>query len=308
MKRLLPVIVTAVLPWGLAHADSLNVRTVGVYDITDIPAKIYVAEPYAYVSYYDQALRIIDVSDPTSPSERGGIGAPDYASPNEIHVTGSYAYVAYGQSANSSWVITIDVSTPSAPTEVNVYEPTMRAHDVYATASHAYVAECDGLRILDVSTPSAPAELGWCDISLIYHPPSLDVREPYAYVGCKNSFRVIDVGDPANPVEIGNCDLPGTGWDVCISGDYAYVAVYDEGLYVIDVSAPDAPTVAGYCLTSGYAQAVAVSDTMAFVADNFCGLRAINVSDPSHPVEAGFYDTPNAAEDVFCSGGYIYIT
>lgn len=309
MKKFVLILLVSLFLTGFAYADSLNVRTVGSYDITDIPSKIYVSEPYAYVSYYNEALRIIDVSNPASPSEIGSIGAPNYARPNEIHVDGSNAYVAYGQWANSNWVVTVDVSTPSAPFEVNIYEPVMRAHDVYAIGSHAYIAECDGLRILDVSTPSSPAELGWCGISVIYHPPSLDVREPYAYVGCKNSFRVIDVTDPAKPYEIGDCELPGTAWDVCVSDDYAYLPVYDPaGLYVVDISDPHNPLVVGSLLMTGYGQAVDASDTLAFVAVNFGGLRVIDISDPAHPVEVGFYDTPNIAEDVFYSGGYIYVT
>lgn len=309
MKRFLSVILIMGLSWGTAIADSLNVRTVGSYDISDMPARVFVSDPYAYVSYYEQALRVIDVSTPASPTEVGSIGAPNYSYPNEIHLTGTLAYLAYGQWADSSWVITIDVSTPSAPTEVNVYDPVMRAHDVFATSSRAYIAECDGLRTLNVTTPSSPVELGWCEVSVIYHPPRIDVSEPYVYWGGKNSFRVIDVTDPSQPYEIGDCELPATAWDVRVMGNYAYVALYEPpALYVLDVSDPADPVVAGSLSLSGYGQAVDVSDTLAFMALSYEGLKVIDISDPTSPHEVGFYDTPNIAEDVFYSSGYIYVT
>jgi hypothetical protein len=120
---------------------------------------------------------------------------------------------------------------------------------------------------------------------------------------------VIDVSTPGSPAEVGYCDTPGRAEGVAVSGDYAYVADYGEGLRVIDVSTPGSPVEVGFYDTPGTAYRVEVAGDYAYVADSWLGLRAVDVSDPTAPVSVGFYDTPgNAASGLAASGGFVFVT
>jgi len=70
----------------------------------------------------------------------------------------------------------------------------------------------------------------------------------------------------ANPTLAGGYDTSGYAQGVALSGGYAYVADYDEGLVVVDVSDPTNPARAGSYDTSGYAWDVAVAETTAVEA------------------------------------------
>ncbi|MBI4726783.1 hypothetical protein HY768_06115 [candidate division TA06 bacterium] len=57
---------------GIVQAqDSSNVRTVGYYDTPGYARGVAVSGSYAYVADGDSGLRIIDISDPSSPTEIG---------------------------------------------------------------------------------------------------------------------------------------------------------------------------------------------------------------------------------------------
>ena len=95
--------------------------------------------------------------------------------------------------------------------------------------------------------------------------------------------------------------------DVCVIGNFAYLADGWDGLYIIDVTDPSNPLEAGIYDTPGSADAVTIKDTLAFVADAWEGLRIINISDPGNPVEIGYLNTDGSAEDVAVSGDYAYV-
>jgi hypothetical protein len=61
-------------------------------------------------------LRIINISNPSSPTEVGSCDTPEEAW--DVAVSGSYAYVADGLSG----LRIINISNPSNPTEVGFYD------------------------------------------------------------------------------------------------------------------------------------------------------------------------------------------
>ena len=132
-------------------------------------------------------------------------------------------------------------------------------------------------------------------------PPKSDVTYWY----CVRTFTGEDV-----VVEYaGSYDIPGEAWSygVAISGDYAYVADGDSGLYVIDIRDPSNPAHTGNCDTPDFAFSVAVSGDYAYVADRDSGLQVIDISNPASPTIAGSYNTPEQAIGVAISGDYAYV-
>jgi len=67
-------------------------------------------------------------------------------------------YLYFG---NGGEFLTLDVSTPSDPQEVALFNTDAVVSDIALIGNYAYVAnDYHGLRIIDVSTPSAPEEVG----------------------------------------------------------------------------------------------------------------------------------------------------
>jgi hypothetical protein len=118
------------------------------------------------------------------------------------------------------------------------------------------------------------------------------VKDNYAYCASVLGLLILDVSNPSNSQLVGKLLLPYSAQDVCVSGNYAYVADSGAGLRVIDVSNPSNPREVGYFDTPGYALGVYVSGNYAYVADGDAGLRVIDVSNPSNPREVGYFDTP----------------
>ena len=71
---------------------------------------------------------------------------------------------------------------------------------------------------------------------------------------------------------IGSYDTIGEERGVTISGNYAYVADYGNGLVIINIEDPANPTFAEWHDTEGYYMSVTISGNYAYVADDYNGL------------------------------------
>jgi hypothetical protein len=103
--------------------------------LPDVVQGVAVSAAYAYVADYYAGLRVIDVSNPSSPREVGFYDTSGTA--YGVAVSGSYAYVADGPAG----LRVIDVSNPSSPREVGFYDTPGTAYDVAVSGSYAYVAD-----------------------------------------------------------------------------------------------------------------------------------------------------------------------
>ena len=173
---------------------------------------------------------MVDVSDPTQPTELGFYDTPGWA--QAVYVSGTLAYVA----AVEGGLRVVDVSDPRRPREVGVYgTPWDEFFDVEVPGTLAYVAAGEGgLRMVDISDPGRPREVGVYD-TLWGEFFDVEVSGTLAYVaaGYYAGLRVVDVSDPANPRELGFYDTPEYAYDVVVSGTLAYLAAGDGGLIIL---------------------------------------------------------------------------
>ncbi len=289
---------------------------------------VYVSGKYAYVTSpgpllpsSDGNLSIIDVSDPSNPTETGLISTTTLSGASSVHVSGKYAYVASESIYNKSLSI-IDVSNPSNPTEMGVIKDAalFGASSVYVSGKHAYVVSKadDSLSIVDISDPNNPTLKVVVTDAVLNNAYSVYVSGKYAYVASagSSSLSVFDISDPSNPTKVGfiSAATPSGAVSVYVSGKYAYVvSMTKDSLSVIDVSDPSNPTETGV-ITNGTtlngAASVYVSGKYAYVASaGSDGISIIDISDPSNPTEAGFISTAalNGAGSVYVSGKYAYV-
>jgi hypothetical protein len=128
----------------------------------------------------------------------------------------------------------IDVSTPSAPSEVGFVDTPGIARDVAVDTSHAYVADgYTGLRVIAVSVPTAPVEVAFTDWPGNAMASSVAVASGYLYLAestvddgsdSPTFLRVIDVSEPTAPEEVGNFQTAAWGRSA--------IALSDEQVFV----------------------------------------------------------------------------
>jgi len=95
-------------------------------------------------------------------------------------------------------------------------------------------------------------------------------------------LRIVDITTPYSPLEVGYYEVSGTAHGVALSGNYIYLTVTGDDLWIIDVTDPTAPQEVGYCYHGGPLD-VAVNDDYAYVAAGNAGLQIIDVTNPANP-------------------------
>ena len=207
---------------------------------------------------------IFDVSSPAAPAL---LGQRDLnGTPNDIAISGNYAYVA--STDNSQELQIIDISDPAT-----INQPG-KLTTVDLTAGNSGDATADALSVA-VSGTYLLMTRGGGDEFLI--------------------FNLASPSAPGSPVGRTNT-LTGTASDLDTSGNYAYVASTDNAaeLQIVDITTKTAPLrVAVFNLASGNAGAdglsIALANNHAFVgrASSVAPeLYTINVSNPLAPVLA----------------------
>jgi len=258
-----------------------------------------------YAAAGASGLRVLDVSTPTLPVERGVCGLSGRAV--ALALNGGYAFVAVGEEGLS----VVDVGDPAFPREIGRYQTPSAAVGVAVRDGYAYVAcHSAGLLILDVRNPSSPqfrgqvATPGYCravDVSGTNAFVAAEARwDPGAgqYVG--GGLQLVDVADKANPTIVGflptsgAADQLGAARRVRAVGAYAYVADATGGLRVIRVDSASGPDYSlieiGFFHPAGLtAVDLDSSGSFVFLADQSSGLRVIDVSQPRSPNARGRY-------------------
>jgi hypothetical protein len=258
---------------------------------------VYVASNYAYLSAGSDGLRVMNVVDPTHPTE---VGAMMVCWGNDILVSATalpgsqpiYAYLA-------DWGLgVVDVSNPAYPVGVGRYQappPNYGDNRIDLAGPYVCISDIVGiLRVMDASDPAQPVVVGVYQTSIIR---DLDVDEAgdYAYLaaGDPDDLFVLDLSDPTHVAPVGAYDLPAEPNSVYIWGDHAYVGD-DDGLWVLDISDPAHPAEQGHLDITGGVQDVQVHGQYAYVLNiaysggsPVLSLLAADIGDPAHPSVAG---------------------
>ncbi|NQU06612.1 MAG: choice-of-anchor D domain-containing protein, partial [Calditrichaeota bacterium] len=193
---------------------------------------IFVDNGHAYVSDGTAGLQIVDISDPANPSEVGVWNEAAHLVYGCV-VSGSFAYIANSVSG----LYVIDISNPANPVTAGSIELSGNSHTVDIEGNYAYVSSHDndtGVRIVDITDPENPREIG--SIALNYC-VGVDVQQNIACaIDYDTGIFVYDVVDVQNPEFISSSENLDQCVDICISGNYAYLANGESGLRIFDVS------------------------------------------------------------------------
>jgi hypothetical protein len=274
---------------------------IGSVSTPGISWQLAVEGDVVYLSDGSSGLKVIDVSNPASPTIVGSVDTPGFCI--GVAVAGDVAYLGdYG-----SGLQVVDVSDPTSPVIIGSESAPDLPYLLTVSGDLVYLAdEGSGLNVIDVSDPTSPSVLANVNTPGLSY--SVEVRGDIAYVADGTSgLQIIDVFDPAFPTILATVDTPVRAFQSAISGNIAYVADDTAGLQVIEVFAPASPVVLGGVSTADRALSIAVAGDVAFVSDAGAGLQVVDVSDPSTPAMIGGVDTPGQSMDVVVDGDIVYV-
>jgi len=181
-------------------SDPLTPTLSGQYPVADATTNdVFVVGNYAYVATSngsDGWLRIVDVSDPTSPTQ-----VVSYATPGDarrVSVENSIAYVVDG----AAGLRLIDVSSPAAPVELGHVDPPTGAQTdaVFVDGDRAYMGSNETssetsacwFQVVDVSNPASPTVLD--SYQAAGRLEDIEIYEGHAYLGVSGgSFWVLSL-------------------------------------------------------------------------------------------------------------------
>lgn len=285
---------TGVYAYLLAGPNSLQILDVsnpsqpayiGSYIHSDagLPAhRIAIIGSYAYLydPYSVPEIWVIDISDPTAPSQAGFL--------------------------NLQGQIRAVVGHPTSDTTTA------------STEALAYVLDVDrNLKVVDVSNPAAPVELGFYDLPQQFGP--ISVFNDTLYVGTEQGILLLDISDPVRPTQAGLYQAPGWQGDVFVADGHAYLPMGQFVLQILDLSNPAAPTEVGLFpdLQPGSIRQVIAADGRVYLliqwsgdADTgaLWGIQVVDVSSSANPVGVGLYqpEGPGVNRLEMAANGHIY--
>ncbi len=203
-----------------------------------------------------------------SPTLVGQWGSGNYY---DIAVNGNYAYCAAGMTG----IDIMDISAPSNPQKVGVYDTTLAAVNIFYNNNYLYVSV--GSTFFAYSSNIFGEEM-----------------------------LVLDVSDPDSPIQVGSYTPPSEeGWtgrlyDIFVSGNYAYLGTTsrNQGLQIVDISDPASPTLTGSFPGSDF-HSIYFENNRVYTAGGshdgmvdmvYGKMQIFDVSTPSAPVQLSSYD------------------
>ena len=239
-------------------------------------------------------LMIGDVSDISDPQIEGFLDLGMLI--GDIVADGNTVIVAAGSfDGGPGAVITVDVSVPSAPVVLEVWQTPLPARSIAVAAGVVYAGLVDPLdpaagRLLAIEPvpfPSTPPRV--TSLPIAGWPERLDVANERLWIAeLGTGFRGFDLADPTAPVEL--VHLAGDVRDLEAAGDLLYVAQWRDDdpdvLEIFDVSAPDQPvSLSEY--RADRVRKVRVVGPIAYLAsapvESSIRLELVDVSDPAEP-------------------------
>jgi hypothetical protein len=141
----------------------------------------------------------------------------------------------------------------------------------------------------------------------------------YAYIATScTGLYIVNIVDPQNPIDVGYYDLIGvidvdpsgnSISGVAVSGNYAYVLSYRNGIIALDISDPTNPfVVESIDIDFPISIAdIAIYNGFLYIADTV-GIRVINISDPYNLSEVEFFEMARMLNDIVISEGYAFVS
>lgn len=254
-------------------------RRVGAYTFPEHIRALTVSGALVYAAADFYGLRIVDVSNPEVPVERGSL--PMRGGILTIAMAGRNVLVTTNLVEG---VQIVDVSNARAPVLLTTYFTDGYAQAVAASGPLAYVSDSPtGLYILDLSNASSPAVMSTLQTTIkrlgsgempAVPSPLVAVSEQAAASAARTAVvlekmtglvELFDVTNPRKAPKIGEVGTSARSQCLAVSGFWAYIGVQD-GVQILDLSDRSKPALAASFKTRQPPLSVAVADSLVFAA------------------------------------------
>lgn len=294
-------------------ADQSNINLVSVYSTNASTNGVYVMpinlRDYALIADGTNGLQLVDITFINQPDSVSSYNTEGNA--NDVtaaYINGDlYAFV----SDYDNGFVVLDIDNPSNPFLIGTILVTGFVNTSFIDQSGklAYIAmESGQIQVYDISQlPDQPTfvssiPIGSSGINGLY----LSGNYLYAAAG-NNGLAIIDVTNPANPQLNNVFNTSGVASDVAVNGGFAYVADSYNGMLILDVTNPQSPVYKSKFTGTGQILGIYANNNNVFCADNTYGIENVNVSNASSPDKVGYIQTNSSANNIFYSGGYIFL-
>lgn len=272
-----------------------------------------------------EAIHIIDVTEPTNPTEVQRIAGADagfYLVHRDMKVYKDHLYCVADEGSNSTLQIIDLTGLPDTATQVyNSNEFVVTSHNIFIDTAQArlyILGRSSTTSVLDISDPTAPVHLA------TYPKPGFPlpyVHDAYienhiGYMNCAgDGLWVADFTDPDNPIALGSLeDYPGadynhSGW-MAKDGQHYFMCdeTHSSPMTVIDVSDPSDLQVAAVFELGRWDDEIPhnplVKDDLLYVSHYYDGMQVFDVSNPTNPIQAAEYDTYPDENEAWYSGNW----
>ena len=275
-----------------------------------------------------EAIHIIDVTDPSAPSEIeriAGAEAGFYVVHRDLKVYNDHLYCVADEGDNSTLQI-IDLSgLPDTAIQVyNSNEFVTTCHNIFIDSSQArlyILGKGNNTVMLDISAPAAPMLLATYPMSGFPLPYVHDayIENNIGYMNCtENGLWVVDFTDAANPIALGSLEgYPTAGYNhsgwMAEDGQHYFMCDETHGspIKVVDVSDPTDIFIETFFGLDQWADEiphnVVVKNGLLYVSHYYDGMQVFDVNNPINPIRIAEYDTyPDASEDWYAGNWGIY--
>ncbi|MEE2732617.1 MAG: hypothetical protein VYA55_17485 [Pseudomonadota bacterium] len=284
------------------RSNPADFHKVGELPLRYSSSELMVVGDTAYLLESTGNIRIIDVSDPSTPEIIGRIITP---SPNYgISAHDKLLYVAGGPSG----LLAMDAHQFLSPISTPLFAVDSIARSTLVNNGNLYVVEHDfGVHTLNVNQPSKPAyESGYEQIESSTR--DFVLNNGIGYVATDGvGVQAVDFSLPSSPILLGEYDAPDRVSTVLLEDNVAYLSALEQGLYVVDVSDPAQMLEISRLSLTGSLLSTAKIDDYLFASSGSLGLGIINISNLSDPQLQRYVDGVRYASHVARLGDFAYV-
>jgi hypothetical protein len=282
-------------------------------------------------------LYVVDVSDPTSPTEL--YSHQLWGEGVDLEVRGALLYVAdkdYSQPSLESRLVIFSLSVPDTLIELGSYAIPGYLRGVEVIDYYAYCAtEYSGIVVLDVSDSSAPEPVACVypplgeaqnieiDVNLAFvaNVALLSWEDPYTRNVCADDSAkthapsdahsgdlvIMDIADRSAPQVIGQYPFFGWPYKLALRDDLAYICTENGGLTIVDVTNPEDIQVISRIDTYHTEAEPVIIDSLIVIAGMMNGIQIVSASNPSEPSILGSHTGGGFALGVAAQGNCLYV-
>ncbi len=275
-----------------AHGSesTIKITKLGSFDTGQSAFDLIVIDDVAFVTDDYTGFFIINVSDPTNPTQLSHVYIHQSYG---LWIEGNHAFIG----SFSSGLSIYDINNLSNPVLVGEYFDGGNAADIQVVGNLVFIADySQGLEILNITNLASPVEIGnYTEGDFINN---VHVQENVAYITVHfpsqdSQLVVLNVSNPGQIDPILHGNLVNDSATIHVSEDLVFLSSWFDGLSIFNFSEISNPVELGTYDVGGITSGAYYYEDMSlvFLGRYSQGFVVLDISNPSNPVMVGeFYD------------------